>query len=145
MSKPPKLLVTRSVDHELISGGWRRIDCSSATPLEIAQLCNKHVGEILCLRGAWSWSTGDELAYMRRILKGVGVDRAEQRVVERKASEVVFDCGDKMIVPVEAPGKHDKITWTIYAVHQWDASLRPMRRRRRRHVKKVPWMGKLGD
>ena len=116
MSKPGKLLVGRGVDHGFLAGGWRRIDVSSVTAQEVARLYNGVGGEIFCVRGSWSWKTGDELAYMQRALKEIGVNYAERRVVERKASDVIFDCGDHMVVIENDLEKPGDVAFTLYVV-----------------------------
>ncbi len=142
MSKSSKLLVARGVDHWLISGAWRLLAISAVTAQEVRRLCAQAVGEIFCVRGSWSWKTGDELTYVQRVLREIGVDESDRRVVERQAKDVVFDYGDKLVVVTD---EKEKVAFTLYVAHPWDVSLRPLRRKRRRAQKKAVWLGKLGD
>ncbi len=130
MSKPGKVVVSRGVDHELISGGWRRVEIVRPFAAEdVACLLNAALGEILCVRGAWSWKTGDELAYVRRVLREIGVRRVERRVVGCGAREVVLNYGDRMVVVADEQSSGS--SFTLYAVEPWGKPLTSRERRER--------------
>lgn len=143
MLQTGKLLVSRGVDHGFISGAWRRIDISAVSAQEVRRIFSQAVGEIHCVRGSWSWPTGDELAYIKRMVHETGVDDSVTgRVVEWRAHNITFDDGDQLIVVTDVGGK---VAFTLYAAHPWGPLLRSRCRKRRCAKKKYVWLGELED
>lgn len=104
------------VSHEILSrNGFCRLHVDRLNASQVYNITSIWKA-IYYVSGPWGWKSGDELGYVRRILKEAGVNAVDQRVIPLEDSKgFSMQWEDMIIVIADDPDCEGSVTFIAYA------------------------------